>query len=451
MHRSACTFEDPSAEVPMPLARIVTDSPEQVSELTSSLRAMGYDVECVSLQMPATGLQPADLEITIESCLRADAPAHAEQIARQIGADVFVAAGALSERAALPEPLPTPEHATEPVIKHVMDPPRIAPPKPKLVPAGITDPLAPTVLPQPMAPPEPVQQRTLRRVQPTVIWQPGPSPFPFFLEEPAENGSWQPSPPVLISICCRAAHNAVAILRSGLRGSRWSVKRISGLGGRLVGGYKRLSAALGSGAHALHSRGNRWVVALQQRRTRAAQVHSQPLSTSSNTTAAQVVMARPVPAVQEAPRVIPAARRRSDSPAPILALTAAVTALLVMGWAVVMQQATSPLPSSNTKIQQQVPFGPATITPSTTPPAASAPAAATVPRVVKPAAIQALPPAQPKAAPVTASNRRPARRTYSSQIADYDEVIVRNYSASRPAAKVAAANHNGTKYISDMQ
>jgi hypothetical protein len=81
----------------MPLARIITSAIEDSLELTMQLRARGYRVETLAPgQVPAT---PADLEVHLEEC------DSGQVISRTSGANssedlwVFVAPGALDERA----------------------------------------------------------------------------------------------------------------------------------------------------------------------------------------------------------------------------------------------------------------------------------------------------------------------------------------------------------------
>jgi hypothetical protein len=81
----------------MPLARIITRAVDDSLELTMQLRARGYRVETVTPgQVPAT---PADLEVHLEEC------DSGQMISRTSGANlsvdlwVFVAPGALDERA----------------------------------------------------------------------------------------------------------------------------------------------------------------------------------------------------------------------------------------------------------------------------------------------------------------------------------------------------------------
>src|SRR5437879_1491417 len=80
----------------MPLARIFTDHPEQLSELIAGLHAMGYVVECAVAGADVSARASAELEIAVESCSPGDALARAKAIAGEIGADVFVASGAFA-------------------------------------------------------------------------------------------------------------------------------------------------------------------------------------------------------------------------------------------------------------------------------------------------------------------------------------------------------------------
>ena len=81
----------------MPLARIITDSVDDSLELTMQLRARGFLVETVSPdQIPST---PADLEVRLEECSPEDVLSKAAEVTKNEDLWVFVAPGALDERA----------------------------------------------------------------------------------------------------------------------------------------------------------------------------------------------------------------------------------------------------------------------------------------------------------------------------------------------------------------
>jgi hypothetical protein len=81
----------------MPLARIITDSVDDSLELTMQLRARGFLVETVSPdQIPST---PADLEVRLEECSPEDVLSKAAEVTENEDLWVFVAPGALDERA----------------------------------------------------------------------------------------------------------------------------------------------------------------------------------------------------------------------------------------------------------------------------------------------------------------------------------------------------------------
>lgn len=81
----------------MPLARIITDSVEDSLELTMQLRARGFRVETVAPdQIPDT---PVDLEVRLEECAPEDVLSKAAQTQGSEQLWVFVAPGALDERA----------------------------------------------------------------------------------------------------------------------------------------------------------------------------------------------------------------------------------------------------------------------------------------------------------------------------------------------------------------
>ena len=77
----------------MPLARIITRSPEHTSALSQQLQLEGYSVE-----VAAPGeihAQPADLEIDFALCHPTEALQQASRRASELGADVVVASGVL--------------------------------------------------------------------------------------------------------------------------------------------------------------------------------------------------------------------------------------------------------------------------------------------------------------------------------------------------------------------
>jgi hypothetical protein len=81
----------------MPLARIITDSVDESLELTMQLRSRGFQVETVAPgEVPRT---PADLEVRLEECASEDVLARTAQVSEGDDLWVFVAPGALDERA----------------------------------------------------------------------------------------------------------------------------------------------------------------------------------------------------------------------------------------------------------------------------------------------------------------------------------------------------------------
>jgi hypothetical protein len=86
----------------MPLARIITRSPEHTSALSQQLQLEGYSVEVTSPEEIHT--QPADLEIEFALSNSAEALQRASRYASELGADLVVASGVL-ELAAQPMPV----------------------------------------------------------------------------------------------------------------------------------------------------------------------------------------------------------------------------------------------------------------------------------------------------------------------------------------------------------
>src|SRR4029077_5731876 len=88
----------------MPLARIITDSVNDSLELTIQLRARGFQVETVAPGSIPNA--PADLEVRLEECASEDALSRASQNSTQNDLWVFVAPGALDERARVIREIP---------------------------------------------------------------------------------------------------------------------------------------------------------------------------------------------------------------------------------------------------------------------------------------------------------------------------------------------------------
>ncbi len=81
----------------MPLARIITDSVDESLELTMQLRSRGFQVETVAPgDVPDT---PADLEVRLEECNSEEVLTHTAQVSEADDLWVFVAPGALDDRA----------------------------------------------------------------------------------------------------------------------------------------------------------------------------------------------------------------------------------------------------------------------------------------------------------------------------------------------------------------
>jgi hypothetical protein len=97
----------------MPLARIITESVDDSLELSMQLRARGFRVETVAPdQIPDS---PADLEVRLEECAPEDVLSKAAQVKETEDLWVFVAPGALDERA---RPV-----RIVPLVSHAMDTP----------------------------------------------------------------------------------------------------------------------------------------------------------------------------------------------------------------------------------------------------------------------------------------------------------------------------------------
>src|SRR5262249_19920269 len=94
----------------MPLARIVTGFSEEASTLAAELRARGFQVQTVS--SGETSSEPADLEISLEECTLDEALAKAALGPESEDVSVFIAPGAIIERA---RPIEVISLASEPI------------------------------------------------------------------------------------------------------------------------------------------------------------------------------------------------------------------------------------------------------------------------------------------------------------------------------------------------
>ncbi len=110
--KNSCFFVPPHRG-PMPLARIITDSVDDSLELSMQLRARGFRVETVTPdQIPDT---PADLEVRLEECAPEEVLTKAAHVKESEDLWVFVAPGALDDRA---RPM-----RTIPLVPQVMEAP----------------------------------------------------------------------------------------------------------------------------------------------------------------------------------------------------------------------------------------------------------------------------------------------------------------------------------------
>jgi hypothetical protein len=105
----------------MQLARIITNSADDSLELSMQLRSRGYRVETVAPdQIPDT---PADLEVRLEECASEDVLSRAAIVEENEDLWVFVAPGALEERARPIRTIPlVPQISDRRSIKVVMPP-----------------------------------------------------------------------------------------------------------------------------------------------------------------------------------------------------------------------------------------------------------------------------------------------------------------------------------------
>ncbi len=88
--KESCVPSSSAFEVSMPLARVIASSPEEAIPVVERLRAQGYEIEVIAPGEPAE--TPAELEITVENCDVEQALEMAEQFAvRYPEAQIFFA------------------------------------------------------------------------------------------------------------------------------------------------------------------------------------------------------------------------------------------------------------------------------------------------------------------------------------------------------------------------
>src|SRR5512146_2122735 len=444
----------------MPVARIITNTPDEVHTIAEQLRTRGFTVEIVSPEQ--TGLPPAEVEVFVESYPWREALRQAGETAQAAEADVLVASGIYDvpqsvslarefvelppepEVELAPEPEPQIQQQSEPAI-HLAPQPEPLPPWREPEPAVKTSVLrdlaaATTGGAREVARGAGGRLGTLARASAARFSQ-QTTQLQQRLHARRRAKAVRPAP---------AAESERSVLRDLAvilrRAGREMAARTAAAGNRLRI-FSRV--ALSSLAEQMSQRRRK----LQERRERAAGAPPSPLPDRPLRLAAALFTSEPA-APKPVPQRLPVIRRTRERDhewrlAAAVSLTLAVA--ITMAWAFANRHPASPLPTSvlmkSNEMEQQVPFGPVTL-----------PAPDSAAKVLLAAALNASPisPAKParrqendevvvrhfnsKPAPPSAS----AKRARSS---GDDEVVVRHIT-TKPAAAPAPA-HDGVKRISD--
>lgn len=461
----------------MPVARIFSESASDAASLAAHLHDLGYTIELASPNSD-TSLN-ADLEIRLERCSRGDALAQAERRARELGADVYVAAGAL---AAIPGPVAAERPRVE--LTNVA--------ASSVAPVARTrDPLSPTIAaavdagdfdPQQVAAPAPAQDVTaavsLDVPQPLPEISPVSGNTPTVLMEiedregaiPVMSPSYalfgqrmQPDsqedfvaahthPPREIAERSIVTHGAAAVRHFSRQASEATVQGVASVRRRFIGSihamaesYSRLRSRRAETSKATHSE------------TAPAEIKPAVIPAESLPTA-QVAPpeVQPVPAATQdiAPSPQPA---RAGRPLPWIAFagSGAVAAAVLVTWSVLAGHPAAPLIPVNGNIEQQIPFGPVKIHPQKSRPVVHSAAPSAQQTSVEPVPATPLSASRTTqaaaSAPASASMPRPYRaRRVARRASPDDEVIVRHYGKPVATTKTQISS-TGVKHISDQE
>jgi hypothetical protein len=430
----------------MPLARILNSSPEDAASLATLLRELGYEVEFGGAEQ---GRSAADVEVEVELCGADDALRRGVQIAARIGADLFVAPGALTNR---PEPAAArPKSAIAAEIETPQPTPDLRP-FDVVAPAELNPQAAPSRSDFVAAEHEPAATESVQSAQPatdpaiaygSIFGSLYPSQSQSAACKRVEVREWEvpevaePSGSRLMALL-DSASNAAGVVMDAVRDA--CNEAADGIA-QLVRQWR---------AHRVQRRQLRAQSA--QLRRAASEQKSQRRSVAQPaitcipvaTVAAAAPLPRPATTLQSARR---APRRGSWA---MLAVAVTTAACALFAWLTLADQDLSP-PATNGRIEQQLPFGPVTITPKL--PATPAPApAVSAPAITAPSvsrAPQTSPPPQRRRAGAAAPQRhRPSRRAQSNFAED--DVTVRHFDAPKPTTGVVASR-NHPKRITDIE
>lgn len=375
----------------MPLARIITRSPDDAYAIHQYLVDRGYRVEFADPS--ALNSEPTDLEIDVERCPVEEGLRLAAEWAETARADVYVASGAL--------PVDEPER------------PRVDAATPEIA----------SYVPLTLSPTEGTVEETAPRAE--------------VLRETIGNAA---------GIVADSLHETREAVSQSFSDMKQRFLRAREERAPEPSRLERWNRALAERRTARQERKAREAARLARQQREQREARAAALARELREQPARETVTRPVQPAAE--RRLSAARRishASDEAAEYWrgAFTgAAVVAIVLMvAWATLGPSRPSAPATTSGHVKQDVPFGPVTLTPS----AAPARPAAVAPQTPAPHAVT--PP--PKPAPVRSHGTHRAAR--DSGIAE-DEVIVHHYGTpTKPAPSSASARNSGPKRITDDQ
>lgn len=492
----------------MPVARIFSESASDAAPLAAHLRDLGYTIELASPNSDTT--LNADLEIRLERCNRADALAQAERRARELGADVYIADGALAMSTgfepAAPQPVerasvaaPIPQHQVEPhdplspgiagaserhepeIANMIFSGTGIhevpgAAESPKVIETG-TVALSPEPKPLPISASIPASEMGL---EPTVVNPGAPAAgAPIGWEVPAEaHDDASTMDRLSVERLEQNPSEALPIPRAEASSQAWarSTAALSNAAATVRNFFRQASTAairgltlvglqLSKQIHAmrqsyLRSRARKPVLVKSSHPESASgQNNPAPIATESLASTTEIAPPAVHPASHSAPGITtPQAPAKSTRPLPWMAFagSGAVAAAVLLTWSVLAGHPAAPVVPVNGNVEQQIPFGPVKIHPqqprqSTAHSAASSAQPVSVrplPSTPSPSAktAQAAPSARNSGSVHHGSRAQRAARRGSVD----DEVIVRHYGKPVTATKTQISS-TGVKHISDQE
>jgi hypothetical protein len=490
----------------MPIARILTPFPEDAVALSGYLEALGYTVEISAPGEPRG--TAADMEIDLGRCPASAALARAEELARNAGADVYLAPGifaATAQRAETgahpqaPPTAPSISNQQPPAASISHEQPAGPPSQPAVIksepPAAIASqpevpaPVAPASAPQAEQPAAPREFAFLGSYRPNAPqrsdehraeFTPGiAASVSAFIAGAVQSASltlaelnWKlaerreqkraqrelarEARPQLLAERAAQATAAATERQAALRRQREAQLAAAAARAREEAEQRRRAEAEARA---------RAQAELQTRAQAGTRERSAVIAEAARSQAAHRSLPAPAPADREfaAPAVYARRRLRSASSQTRTLVAAAAIAIVVMvGWTIALQnQPTSALPSfSNSTLEQELPFGPVKLVPQKdgkTAPRSTTPKPRPVATPANKAAVlpqSSVPPSQQAAAKKSSAGTKPRgartarhRTPRDTDIAD-DEVIVRHYGPT--ATPKPLASKSGPRHISDI-